>query len=65
MYSNTITDERLTEIDKERTETMKLKTFQQWCKQLRISAQYVDTNLHQKNYFDNNEWMYHYMKITN
>lgn len=57
MYSHNITDERLKEIDKERTETMKQKTFQQWCKELRISAQWVDTNLHTKTYFEQDEWI--------
>ncbi len=63
MYSHTISDERLQQIDKERTETMKQKSFQQWCNELKISAQYVDTTLHRNNrerminLFDSDEWI--------
>ncbi len=67
MYSNTITDERLKEIDRERTNTMKDKTFQQWCKELRISALYVDQTLHRENrdrvmnMFHSDEWINYFI----
>jgi hypothetical protein len=70
MYSNTITDERLIEIDRERTNTMKEKSFQQWCKELRISALYVDETLHRENrdrvmnMFHSDEWI-NYFILTN
>ena len=57
MYSHNISDERLKEIDRERTNTMKDKSFQQWCKELKISAQWVDTNLHTKTFFEQEEWI--------
>jgi hypothetical protein len=63
MYSQTISDERLKQIDKERTETMKQKSFQTWCKELKISAQYVDETLHRNNrerminLFNSDEWI--------
>ena len=57
MYSTTISDERLKEIDIERTNTMKDKSFQQWCKDLKISAQWIDTKLHNKTYFEQGEWI--------
>ena len=66
MYS-TISDERLKEIDIERTNTMKEKTFQQWCNELRISTQYVDTTLHRENrdrvinMFHSDEWINYFI----
>lgn len=67
MYSTTISDERLKEIDIERTNTMKEKTFQQWCKELRISALYVDETLHRENrdrvtnMFHSEEWINYFI----
>lgn len=67
MYSTTISDERLKEIDIERTNTMKEKTFQQWCKELRISALYVDQTLHRENrdrvtnMFHSDEWINYFI----
>jgi hypothetical protein len=67
MYSTTISDERLKEIDIERTNTMKDKTFQQWCKELRISALYVDETLHRENrdrvmnMFHSDEWINYFI----
>lgn len=67
MYSTTISDERLNEIDIERTNTMKEKTFQQWCKELRISALYVDQTLHRENrdrvinMFQSDEWINYFI----
>ena len=67
MYSTTISDERLKEIDIERTNTMKEKTFQQWCNELRISTQYVDTTLHRENrdrvinMFQSDEWINYFI----
>lgn len=67
MYSTTISDERLKEIDIERTNTMKEKTFQQWCKELRISALYVDQTLHRENrdrvinMFQSDEWINYFI----
>ncbi len=67
MYSTTISDERLKEIDIERTNTMKDKTFQQWCKELRISALYVDQTLHRENrdrvmnMFHSDEWINYFI----
>jgi|LauGreDrversion4_2_1035121.scaffolds.fasta_scaffold1141112_1 hypothetical protein len=63
MYSDTISEQRLQQIDKERTETMKQKSFQQWCNELKISAQYVDETLHRNNrertmnLFNSDEWI--------
>ena len=70
MYSHTISDERLKQIDKERTETMKQKSFQQWCKELRISMNYVDETLHRNNrektinLFNSDEWINHYIRMN-
>ena len=67
MYSTTISDERLKEIDIERTNTKKEKTFQQWCKELRISALYVDQTLHRENrdrvtnMFHSDEWINYFI----
>lgn len=67
MYSTTISDERLKEIDIERTNTMKEKSFQQWCKELRISALYVDQTLHRENrdrvinMFQSDEWINYFI----
>lgn len=67
MYSTTISDERLKQIDRERTETMKGKNFQQWCKELRISALYVDQTLHRENrdrvmnMFHSDEWINYFI----
>lgn len=67
MYSTTISDERLNEIDRERTHTMKEKTFQQWCKELKISTQYVDQTLHRENrdrvinMFQSDEWINYFI----
>ena len=38
--------ERLIDIDKERTETMGKKEFNQWVQELNVSRSYVDTKLH-------------------
>lgn len=68
MYNHTISDERLKEIDRERTETMKGKNFQQWCKELRISALYVDETLHRENrdrvlnMLDTDEWIQYFIQ---
>lgn len=68
MYSTIVSDERLKEIDRERTHTMKDKTFQQWCKDLRISALYVDQTLHRENrervlnMLDTDEWIQYFIQ---
>ena len=68
MYSTIVSDERLKEIDRERTETMKGKKFQQWCKDLRISALYVDETLHRENrervlnMLDSDEWINYFIQ---
>ena len=41
-----ISEQRLTDIDKERTETMSTKKFKDWVKELRVSATYIDPKLH-------------------
>jgi hypothetical protein len=70
MYSDTISEQRLQQIDKERTETMKQKSFQQWCNELKISAHYVDTTLHRNNrertinLFNEDEWISYFIKMN-
>ena len=44
-----ISEQRLIDIDKERTETMSKKEFNDWVQELRVSASYVDTYLHNCN----------------
>ena len=44
-----ISEQRLIDIDKERTETMSKKEFNDWVQELRVSASYVDEYLHNCN----------------
>lgn len=47
-----ISEQRLIDIDKERTETMSKKEFNDWVRELRVSASYVDVYLHNCNSTD-------------
>jgi hypothetical protein len=48
-FIENLNEETLDRIDRERTETMSKKEFTQWCKELGVSASYVDRKLHGDN----------------
>ena len=74
IFTSNLTEEQLDRIDRERTETMSKKGFIQWCKDLRVSASYVDRTLHKDrasammDMIDRDEWIATFIrhnKLTN
>ena len=74
IFTLTISEEDLHKIERERTETMSKKEFTQWCKDLRVSASYVDKNIHRDkapammDMIDRDKWIAtfsRYNKLTN
>ena len=63
IFTSILSEEVLDRIERERNETMSKKEFTQWCKDLRVSASYVDKNLHNDkassmmNMIDRDEWI--------
>jgi len=44
-----ISEQKYIDIEKERTETMSTKAFNDWCKELRVSASYIKKDVHTDN----------------
>jgi N-acetylglucosamine-6-phosphate deacetylase len=63
IFAQTITQELIDRVERERTETMSKKEFIQWCNELRISASYVDSTIHgdrasaMMDMIDRDEWI--------
>ncbi len=62
-FTSTISVEYLDKLDKERSETMSTKAFNDWCNELNVSASYIDKSLHTDNaehmmrMIDTTEWI--------
>lgn len=63
IFTSILSEEVLDRIERERTQTMSTEAFNQWCKDLRVSASYVDKNIHNDkassmmNMIDREEWI--------
>ena len=62
-FTSMISEYDIDALERERTETMSKKEFNQWCNELRVSASYIDTNVHNDkassmmDMIDRDEWI--------
>lgn len=69
-FTSGITEQRLLDIDKERTTTMGTKEFKEWSNELRVSASYIDKRLHTDNtysmmsHINHDEWIATFKRVN-
>jgi hypothetical protein len=69
-FTSTISVEYLDKLDKERSETMSTKAFNDWCNELNVSASYIDKSIHtdnaehMMNMIDTTEWIATFKRIN-
>ncbi len=69
-FTSTISVEYLDKLDKERSETMSTKAFNEWCNELNVSASYIDKSIHTDNaehmmsMIDTTEWIATFKRIN-